>query len=139
MKCRNDAHAVGENFKPIPHLKEAIKECPEEGHNESAFDVECHNIPGPTRRTKKVQRIALFHYVTRSWEDFEAKMARGGGNRKNNSKTKSFFDEVQKYASSPQWLHAHIEDCVNRFCYNAVEPEDHTTCTSNFTSWLGVF
>lgn len=41
-----------------------------------------------------VDKLALFHYVTRSKEDFAIKMARKGGNR--GPKTWHFFDAIQR-------------------------------------------
>lgn len=47
-----------------------------------------------SRRRRSVQRLALFHYVTRSTEDFRRKVARGGG--MGNSRTWTEFDKLNR-------------------------------------------
>jgi hypothetical protein len=93
---------VGEDFLPIDHFKDSTGPCPEvpgESKNESAFDIECHPVPGFLRVTAEAQRIALFHYATRSWEDFLLRMERGGGHTGGAGKHKErFFFDVQKCA-----------------------------------------
>lgn len=42
-------------------------------------------------------KIALHHYTTRSWEDFQVKMRRGGGTLKK-PKTKAYFLAMQECA-----------------------------------------
>jgi hypothetical protein len=61
-----------------------------------------------------IERIAIFHYVTRSAADFAAKRARGGGQNRD-GKPWSFFDEIAKCAlasrcaSRPPLLVAYLE------------------------------
>lgn len=60
------------------------------GHQYGVTPARCRDgyttrycMPMPTaslpRSKASVERIALFHYTTRSWEDFEMKMERAGG------------------------------------------------------------
>jgi hypothetical protein len=49
-----------------------------------------------------VARLALFHYVTRSLEDFQIKMLRAGGSGK--PKNMGFFVAIEKYAPLPTFL-----------------------------------
>jgi hypothetical protein len=59
-----------------------------------------------------VDKLALFHYVTRSKEDFAIKMARKGGNR--GPKTWHFFQMIEGYAGSfrpVQWHHHANDGC----------------------------
>lgn len=39
----------------------------------------CYPVPMPSKAPASVSRVALFHYVTKSHQDFEVKMARGAG------------------------------------------------------------
>jgi hypothetical protein len=49
-----------------------------------------------------VARLALFHYVTRSLEDFQIKILRSGGSGK--SKTMGFFEGIKRCAPQPTFL-----------------------------------
>jgi hypothetical protein len=71
---------VGENFDPIEFDKPAPQDCSEQGDGVfDPFQRECLPTPGHLRNAAELKRIALFHYATRSWEDFLLKMERGDG------------------------------------------------------------
>jgi hypothetical protein len=59
-------------------------------------------IPNPWTADKSasVKRIALFHYCTKSLEDFRIKSSRAGGNNPVGKPLK-FFESMQKCASAP--------------------------------------
>ena len=90
-------------MQPLPHLKSmaCLKEAPEEvgGRRAAAGDPappRCYPDAGFQTSDATVSKIALFHYVTRSRQDFEVKSRRGGGN--GNPKTWSFFDATERCA-----------------------------------------
>lgn len=56
----------------------------------------CYAWPLLSKPTASVSKLALFHYVTKSQDDFEAKMARGPGI--GSSKTWGFFLNTTRYA-----------------------------------------
>ena len=61
------------------------------------LNLDCRPLPHVQKRPASVDHIALFHYITRSKEDFERKVARGGGGGKH--RNWGHFNRVQKYAS----------------------------------------
>jgi hypothetical protein len=95
--CRGMSHPVNERFVPMPHFvqEECIK-----GHPDSFSEV-CRPYPGWALSKDKasVDRIALFHYTTRSLEDFHIKQARAGGNNPN-GKPDSYFNVMARCGSS---------------------------------------
>lgn len=56
----------------------------------------CDNPPGFNARTHPIKKIALFHYITRSREDFAIKRTRGGGTTR--VRTWEEFEEFDKCA-----------------------------------------
>jgi hypothetical protein len=67
----------------------------------------CHSSPGfqlPSSQ-RSIKRIALFHYATRSLQDFNMKMLRKGANG-GPGKSMPFFDMVNRHASGPLQLSA---------------------------------
>jgi hypothetical protein len=99
VQFRDDAPAVGEDLDPIPFAGPAPQECSEDSNNEAGFQKDCHPQPGPIRKATELKRVALFHYVTKSWEDYQKKMVRGDGNRQGQGKTQDLFDAMQRYDS----------------------------------------
>jgi hypothetical protein len=72
------------------------------------FDKCCSWMPGALNRSPTVERIALFHYATKSWEDFSSKMKRGSGMSKS-TKTLSYFQQLEQCAPNDcQALHLKI-------------------------------
>lgn len=55
-----------------------------------------HSLGGSMK--PEVKRLALLHYQTKSREDFEVKMKRGGGNSKWNPKKPWLFEKAMEYA-----------------------------------------
>jgi hypothetical protein len=84
--CSGEAHPVNEKRYPLNHMQE---DCAAESKGLKA----CPWHPGWTlpHRLASVDIIGLFHFVTRSLEDYRTKMARAGGT---NPKPKpiEFFD-----------------------------------------------
>lgn len=94
---KNDSHAVAENFQRVEHVWG--EKCRESGCVEDCKE-DCRALPGYTVPLNEVKRVALFHYVTRSWEDFEMKMTRGGGSVLDVRKGLPFFDCTNREANS---------------------------------------
>ena len=75
---------------------EAAKKTPFE-----QFSTCCYSMPAAlAREHPSVERVALFHYATKSREDFNGKMARGSGMSKR-SKTAEYFDGLAECAPAP--------------------------------------
>jgi hypothetical protein len=65
--------------------------------------VTCRYSPGAENlRLKNLKRIGLFHYITKSWQDFEVKMVRGDGNSADADKKKTapYFLDMQECVPS---------------------------------------
>lgn len=73
---RLDRRAVAENFEEVVPRPENNTRCglPDD---EVSGTAHCRPFPGHEFDLKELKRIALFHYVTKSWEDFQAKIERG--------------------------------------------------------------
>ena len=54
-----------------------------------------------------VAKIVLFHFVTKSLEDFALKQQRGGG-LNHNGKPQTFFDHYARCASVTLMVHAEV-------------------------------
>jgi hypothetical protein len=85
--------AVNEQRYALGHYSPPCQERP--GHK-------CHFYPRALMPSSlaSVERVALFHYCTRSLEDFRIKSARAGGNNPK-GKPLSFFQAMEQCASSP--------------------------------------
>ena len=64
-----------------------------------AVSENMERVDGPFSETISFQKYVLYHYVTRSLEDFKRKMARGSANL-NIAKTMTFFNGVNKQATA---------------------------------------
>lgn len=62
----------------------------------------CYLRPAPLRRNGTVDRIALFHYGSKSTEDFQAKMKRGSG-MSLATKGKDYIEKMIACAPFPFW------------------------------------
>jgi hypothetical protein len=93
VMCRAFSTAVNEQRYALGHYSPPCQERP--GH-------ECHFYPRALMPSSlaSVERVALFHYCTRSLEDFRIKSARAGGNNPK-GKPLSFFQAMEQCASSP--------------------------------------
>jgi hypothetical protein len=60
---------------------------------------------------RSVDRLALFHYATRSREDFAIKQTRGGGNTRV-GKSWSYFDILSRCASGTPCLRVVLSHCL---------------------------
>ena len=60
--------------------------------------AECRPVPGSEGEVPVATRVALFHYVTRSEEDFRRKQARGGGQNRD-AKPWTYFEAISKCVS----------------------------------------
>lgn len=94
---REDRPAVAEDFEPIaPRLPDQPRcDLPDD---EVTGAAACRFSPGAeNERFNELKRIALFHYVTKSWEDFEVKMVRGDGNSgaKDKKKPAQYYLAIQ--------------------------------------------
>lgn len=88
-RCRGAAPAVTENLRPLSlsfHPK-----C--EKDNPESMAVQCLPYPawGSQDSDASIERVALYHFILKSLEDFEVKSARGGGVR-GSGKPMSFFE-----------------------------------------------
>ena len=78
--CRGDRHTVNEKRQKLGWRSEPPAACTDGTVRDPSRDPNCRPVPeiyiedGGT-----ADDIALFHYLTKSKEDFEVKMVRGGG------------------------------------------------------------
>lgn len=91
---------MGEDFEPVEPKNQNTPRCnlPDDDMTGAAA---CHYRPGSEHnKLKEVKRIALFHYITKSWHDFEKKMVRGDGNSAapETKKSAAYFFRMQQYA-----------------------------------------
>ena len=63
--------------------------------NKECFELNRLGNPVTKRSPASAARVALYHYVTKSEEDFEVKSARGGGG--GDAKGQWYWDSVQRY------------------------------------------
>lgn len=96
LTCRGLANPVNEQREAIAHWH---PECLMYARAQRDHDrvPECLPVPGSTAEWPSVERVALFHYVTRSEEDFARKMERGGGQNAE-PKPWSYFHDIAKCA-----------------------------------------
>ena len=72
--------------------------CEEAFKNKSPqLRAHCYKSAEPLYRNGTVERVALFHYATKSEEDFKNKMQRGSG-MSLRAKGYDYFNEIQKCA-----------------------------------------
>lgn len=86
---RDGMQTVDEQFEPIPFRRKEV--CTNRGRD-------CRRDAGFMKRSAHVQRVALFHYTTKSHEDYEKKIARGHSNMRT-GKGWPFFENVQTFAT----------------------------------------
>lgn len=89
--CSGEAHPVNEQRFPLSHQYER--------HCAHKADASCPVHPGWAMPHNKasVRRIGLYHFVTRSREDFAAKISRAGGTN-SQPKTWEFFERWARCA-----------------------------------------
>lgn len=91
--CRGSALAVNTALQAIPPDDIYCSTHSQDGNCLMLPGYGTHKVPGGAT----VQKLALFHYITRSKEDFLRKASRGGGNT-SRPKTGAFFDKVVRCA-----------------------------------------
>ena len=74
-------------------------------HSQEYHDC-CYEMPGAASKESSVESVALFHFATKSWEDFDAKMKRGSGMSKS-KKTRDYFDRIAECVPC-----MHLDVCV---------------------------
>jgi hypothetical protein len=97
--------SIGEQWRVAPQCRPpqgavTVKQCRTEASLDERFDRFdecCSTMPGAMNRKPSVHRVALYHYATKSWEDFAAKMKRGSGMSRS-AKTKAYFDNLAECA-----------------------------------------
>ena len=106
VACRDDGRGVDENKKIIPWRYPLPKACTDGTLVEPKRELDCRPVPHVQKRPATVEDIAVFHYITKSEEDFERKSVRGGGG--GSHRTWDHFNRVQKYVRllpCTPWLH----------------------------------
>jgi hypothetical protein len=91
---------VAENYEPIPPEDDSPRcDMPDDG---LTGVTQCLDRPGAKISLKHLKRIALFHYATKSWQDFETKMVRGDWNSGEQAKKKDpyFYFTVEQCVAS---------------------------------------
>ena len=104
-KCVPQSHPENLHVKTIANMKYVahVSGTPHffyynEGKN--AVDETFTIVDGPRTGKNVIERVALYHYVTKSKEEFQNKSARGSGMK--NHKPDGFFDAIQTLA---------VDDC----------------------------
>lgn len=108
--CRDGRLTVDEEMKPIPQYTKkqmctkvppatsragipwAAESLPVERKRNGEYCTVCPGFRAPN--PAPIGKVALFHYITRSREDYEIKRSRGGGSTK--VRTWEEFDEFDK-------------------------------------------
>lgn len=104
--CRDDKNAVDENFKEIPPMWKGKWEYKKAGgtdddcmvmgeQNDPEASKHCFLSAGAIGEPATATKIALYHYATKSLEDFSEKMHRGSGMSKG-SKGMDYFAEISR-------------------------------------------
>lgn len=123
--CRGEGEAVNEKRWPLTNKEDSMKKyfnrvatCYRQNRrpkDAEEADPKCRMwqrrklapfVVNPAHRG--VQRIALFHYATRSKQDFAIKKARGGGSNRA-GKSWKYFEKLSAYAHRrslvASWMH----------------------------------
>ena len=99
--------AVNENFKPLMlywrGMPPTYADC---GKNPDTR--KCFLAPESGTSPPSAKHIALYHYVTKSKEDFAAKQIRGSGMSKK-IKDDRFFKKVTRIQSDAEWCKVPLE------------------------------
>ena len=96
---------IGEEWRVSPPCRNTsftVAQCKSEAaldERSERFDECCFVMPGALNRQPSVERVAVFHYATKSWQDFAAKMKRGSGMSRS-AKKEDYFTSLAKCASS---------------------------------------
>lgn len=110
FEFRDGMQTVDEKFEPIPFRRKVVCAYVGPSNSPSRFkppnslsyddpnSKDCRNDAGFMKRSAHVHRVALFHYTTKSHEDYEKQIARGHSNMKT-GKGWPFFDNVQQYST----------------------------------------
>lgn len=93
---RNNKRSVDEHRRPMPWRYPIPTACTDGTIQNPNVNLDCRPLPHMQKRPASVDHIALFHYITRSREDFERKVERGGGGGKH--RNWGHFNRVQKCA-----------------------------------------
>ena len=88
---------MDEYKRPLPWRFELPQACRDGTVQEPKHEVDCRPVPAVQKRPATVDNIAVFHYITKSREDFERKSLRGGGG--GSHRTWEHFNKVQKCAT----------------------------------------
>ena len=98
IMCRDNLHPVTEIGDPVPYRDDP----PDESLNCKPTDIYtpgCRRNPGKAHdENRTVEHIALFHYVTKSKEDFRTKINRRNG--AGFTRDWRYFRMIQKCVSS---------------------------------------
>lgn len=118
---RGDASPVNERRLPVPMLYVGTpSQCAEPGRHPAACALTAGSRLSRRRgAVPTVERVALFHYITRSRADFAVKAARGGG-ASGRPKTWPFFDGVARSANSTESICREPSQVADACC-----PEAH--------------
>jgi hypothetical protein len=106
--CRGGTNAVDENFEEIEHMWKGKWEFKRAGgtdvecgvmaeQNHSQLENNCLSSAGAIGEPATANKIALYHYATKSLHDFSEKMHRGSGMSKRASKGMDYFAEISRY------------------------------------------
>lgn len=107
--CRGSAGSVNENLNrleevwmPLPKNIQPNQwkgtQCTQAFESSSPqLRIHCYKTAAPLFRNGTVEHVALFHYATKSAEDFKNKMARGSG-MSLRAKGYDYFNEILKCA-----------------------------------------
>lgn len=115
--CRGGLQSVDELERPVP-LQDTVLCAPHAaaaGRRAAAQPPprsRCHRDAGFQRSSASVTRVALFHYATKSEQDFVVKVQRGSAMKKT-GKPWSFFHQVQRCASAAVCCHARCQNCTH--------------------------
>ena len=113
--CRNDLHAQSETGAAIPDEWRVTSLCKHRARPITAahcraqaafkptshFEKCCYSMPAATSQAASVERVALYHFATKSWQDFSVKMQRGSGMSKS-AKTAEYFNDLARCGDSFQ-------------------------------------
>ena len=114
--CRNGMVSVDEHAQPLENQWKAIpqrgelglqkwtaKQCHVAGQNDPLSvqtHQHCHLTAAPMRQNATVDKVALFHYATKSLQDFNAKIKRGSG-MSYAAKDHGWFNAIKECALLP--------------------------------------
>lgn len=116
--CRNNEQSVDEHYNPMPWRYDLPAACTDGTIVEPDKELDCRPVPHVQKRPASADSIAVFHYITKSREDFELKSARGGGG--GSHRTWEHFNRVQKCVFFKLVLQRILTNCVVEYSYQSV-------------------